>query len=203
MISLLKLISELEINEPTITWKKVEDLINSFPMNEFDGMKMQDQNGWVNSLNNNGIVWSDEDYAGMTFQDKLKKLDKGQLGNIYKDISDIISKYRQINELEINNPSRPTNNEQLLDFLNKNKTKEKVLTYLENSSDISFLTDEGTDYELEKFELDSSGNPSIGDGYNYCSFSLNEEELSTENDNSEVEILDMFNFPIYYISYSI
>lgn len=115
----------------------------------------------------------------------------------------MISLLKILNELEINNPSRPTNNKQLLDFLNKNK--EKVTNYIINTY-YSFNNDDEDligDLKNHPFEIDGSDNPSIGDGYTYFSFSLNKEELSTEDDNAEVEILDLFSFPIYFIQYSI
>lgn len=115
----------------------------------------------------------------------------------------MISLLKILNELEINNPSKPTNNKQLLDFLNKNKekvTKYIIDTYYSFDNDDEDLIE---DLKNSHFEIDGSDNPSIGDGYTYFSFSLNEEELSTENDNAEVEILDLFSFPIYFIQYSI
>ncbi len=110
-----------------------------------------------------------------------------------------------LNELEINNPSN--HNDILLKFLQKYKNQILYLILRDKEIGNEIGNDDEEQYEnigdfySANFEKDDNGNPSIGNGIEYFSFSLKKEELM--DFGTKVENFEFQNKIIYYINYSI
>lgn len=106
-----------------------------------------------------------------------------------------------LNELEVNNPSN--HNDLLLKFFQKYKNQilYLILRDKEIGNEFGEQYENIGDFYSANFEKDDNGNPSIGDGIEYFSFSLKKEELM--DFGTKVENFEFQNKIIYYINYSI
>ncbi len=198
MIKLLNILAEIKfVNR--VTWEMINDLWTEIVLLPRYGARISDE--FVPILKKQGWDGRRESW--------LETLDQNQLSTLYVEMSSLIKKHKNINEIKFFNKT-PRNDNELLPFLESNK--QLVLEWLRKNDDSFWFEEEDDENKFwntlnqTPFEMDGYDCPSIGDGIYYYSFSIEPKKMIYINgDGEEIERkeIEIRGAKFYYIGYSI